>query len=585
MISKVSFDHFRRFRRYTAHFGKTNILVGPNNSGKSSILDAVRILESAIRYARRRRPELVRDETGQVHSGYLIPNTLISINLENVHTNYRDVTTRIRYWTHQDHLLTIEVTPDGVCKLLVDPEIGHIKSTTEFVRFFDEDIAGFPTLGPFEQEELIVTDQYFRAWWGSRRSPRLFRNYWFKSPDRFEEFQALIENTWPEMSIIPPEQIDVMTRQISMFYKERRFDREIYWSGFGFQVWLQLLTHIISRPTASIVVVDEPDIYLHPDLQIKLMNILRNHQAQVIVATHSVEIVNEAERNEVLIIDPDKVRSRRISDLEGFQDAVSVLGSTQNIELARLSRGRKVIFFEGQDFKVLRRIADRIGLSELAAATEVSVISIGGISQRTRIKDAAWTFEEILKSEVRFAALFDRDYRSDEEIAEFIESLEDKLECIHVFKKKELENYLIIPKVIERAVIERLEAREDELATDTKKISRIVKKLIRDTTDELKNIVNAQKCAHNIRFFAGTGIDESTIVSDTIQEIDKQWKDLNYRINMVPGKDAISSINKKLQDSYGISITYPLLVKHMRAAEVPEELRNILESFNNFANS
>ena len=88
-----------------------------------------------------------------------------------------------------------------------------------------------------------------------------------------------------------------------MFFEENRMTREICWAGFGFQIWLQLLTHIINSKDADLIVVDEPEIYLHPELQHKILDLLKNTNSRVVLATHSVEIINSVEPSEVLLID------------------------------------------------------------------------------------------------------------------------------------------------------------------------------------------------------------------------------------------------------------------------------------------
>ena len=72
--------------------------------------------------------------------------------------------------------------------------------------------------------------------------------------------------------------------------------------GFGFQVWCQLLTHVSRAGPDDILVVDEPETYLHPLVQRRLLAILRSTGAQVILATHSAPIVMDADMYEVIQI-------------------------------------------------------------------------------------------------------------------------------------------------------------------------------------------------------------------------------------------------------------------------------------------
>jgi predicted ATPase len=57
---RVDFSHFKAFDRFSIQLRHFNILVGPNNSGKSTILAAFRILAAALRKATSRRSEMVR---------------------------------------------------------------------------------------------------------------------------------------------------------------------------------------------------------------------------------------------------------------------------------------------------------------------------------------------------------------------------------------------------------------------------------------------------------------------------------------------------------------------------------------------
>ncbi len=52
-----SFRNYKALRRYSVALSGFNVLVGPNNSGKSTILGAFRILAEGIRRVSSRNPE------------------------------------------------------------------------------------------------------------------------------------------------------------------------------------------------------------------------------------------------------------------------------------------------------------------------------------------------------------------------------------------------------------------------------------------------------------------------------------------------------------------------------------------------
>ena len=79
------------------------------------------------------------------------------------------------------------------------------------------------------------------------------------------------------------------------------------------------------------MVVDEPEVYLHPDVQRQLLGILRDTGPDIIFATHSTEIMAEADPSESLLIDKKHHAASRLRDVSGVQKALEAVGSIQNI--------------------------------------------------------------------------------------------------------------------------------------------------------------------------------------------------------------------------------------------------------------
>jgi hypothetical protein len=239
--------------------------------------------------------------------------------------------------------LRLEFYDNHQCILTFD-SLQRTSTTSEFKQNFPAIIYSFPTLGPLEEEEELLTDKYVQESIGTRRSHRMLRNIWYRWPHIFPIFRDLVERTWDGMSISPPELDTTYPAKLTMFCKEGRVDREVFWAGFGFQVWLQILTHLANSAPADVLVIDEPEIYLHPDLQHKLFHLLKATDKQIILATHSAEMVNEAEHEEVILVNKTRKLANRVTDIEGLQEALFSIGSAQNIHLARLSRGKKILF-------------------------------------------------------------------------------------------------------------------------------------------------------------------------------------------------------------------------------------------------
>src|SRR5262249_5041347 len=142
--------------------------VGPNNAGKSTILDAFKALDGALKYARRFNAKIIGGRRGRGLRGYVIPRSVIPINLANIHSDYRDVETRATFALENGNKLDLIFGEDGQCMLLLDEERTNTRNTIEFARNFPVRILSIPTLGPFEEEEQFLTDEYV-ARWGTTR--------------------------------------------------------------------------------------------------------------------------------------------------------------------------------------------------------------------------------------------------------------------------------------------------------------------------------------------------------------------------------------------------------------------------------
>jgi predicted ATPase len=104
------------------------------------------------------------------------------------------------------------------------------------------------------------------------------------------------------------------------------FVAEVGWMGHGLQMWLQTMWFLAKTPPETTVVLDEPDVYMHPDLQRKLYRLVRGRFHQAIIATHSVEIMAEADPADILIVNSKRSRSQYANTEPGVQVLIDRLG-------------------------------------------------------------------------------------------------------------------------------------------------------------------------------------------------------------------------------------------------------------------
>jgi energy-coupling factor transporter ATP-binding protein EcfA2 len=284
----VEFKRFKAFEAFRVDLRKFNVLVGPNNAGKSTIIAAFRILSEAMRRANSRKAELFQGPKGRVY-GHAVDLRSAFIAEENLFFDYRDdEPAYITFTLASQNTLTLYFPEQGTCYLIPDAQGKICTTPSTFKTNFKCKIGFAPILSPVDHKERLYKPEAARLALLSYEASRNFRNIWYHFPDRFEDFRQLVETTWPGMSVERPEVVRVDDQAcLFMYCPEKRRPREIFWSGFGFQIWCQMLTHIMQARDASIFLIDEPDVYLHSDLQRQLIAILKSLGPMVILATHS----------------------------------------------------------------------------------------------------------------------------------------------------------------------------------------------------------------------------------------------------------------------------------------------------------
>ena len=137
-----------------------------------------------------------------------------------------------------------------------------------------------------------------------------------------------------------------------------------------------MLTHIIQGSESAIFLIDEPDIYLHSDLQRQLVGLLRDMGPDILIATHSTEIITEAETDDIVLINKQRTSARRIKQASQLEEVFSILGSNLNPILTQLARTRRVVFVEGQDFQLLSKFAHKLGNTQVGNRSDFAVVPV-----------------------------------------------------------------------------------------------------------------------------------------------------------------------------------------------------------------
>lgn len=152
-------------------------------------------------------------------------------------------------------------------------------------------------------------------------------------------------------------------------YKIRRYpgfkNRDLMVEGSGFLQWLSVFA-LATDPRISTLLLDEPDAHLHSSLQgqllEKLEEIADSTGKQILVATHSSEILRAAEPARILEICTNRP-PRILSTEEQKVGLLAGLGSDYSPRIEKARKYRRILFIEGHlDVIVLKKVATLLDL-------------------------------------------------------------------------------------------------------------------------------------------------------------------------------------------------------------------------------
>ena len=296
-----------------------------------------------------------------------------------------------------------------------------------------------PQISPLRTEEYVKSDLYVAEHLFSDLSSRHFRNQLERLSPQFAEFKLLAENTWPGLKVEPVERR--MQKKGALLWlpiRDGDFVGEIGLMGHGLQMWLQMIWFVSRVPSGSIVVLDEPDVYMHPDLQRKLFRLVSGRFPQTIVATHSVEIMAEADPSEILVVDRKRRRSRFANSEPAVQLLIDQMGGVHNVHLARLWSARKFLLVEGDDIALLRRFHAVLFPEAELSIDAIPNMSIGGWTGWPRAIGSSLALKNAVGERIVTYCLLDRDYHTDEEIEERIHEASRAGVHLHIWTQKEI---------------------------------------------------------------------------------------------------------------------------------------------------
>lgn len=454
-IQSVALRNFRGFKEHTATFSDLSVFVGLNNAGKSTLIDALRLLAVAVQRSSKAKftqePSWVRHESRG--AGFSTTFSQVEFDFANLGYNLdEDEITRVGIRFKNKSQLVIWIDPvsranfiqifDKAGELVLDRAgVGRAEFTPIYV---------MPPIQRVLANEKVLNPDTVKGSAYGRLAYRHFRNQLASDHPSYQVWSKLLEETWPGLRV---RALDTNTGEgedeIRLTLADPPFVSEVAWVGSGLQSWMQLIWFLSRTPKDSSIVLDEPDAYLHADLQRKLIKIVAETGfLQVSVATHSAEIISDVDPSSIIVVKKKNRHSQKAVKSGGAQKVIDNLGSRHNVQLSKLSEAKRVLIYEGDDQKYLSQIALKLGGNFYNRFMLVPYFDIAGVQNWHEAVGAAKALAAATSGQVAAHLIIDRDFRSEENVTAIRDIAVSAGLKFHCWSKKEIENYFINPSIL-----------------------------------------------------------------------------------------------------------------------------------------
>jgi predicted ATPase len=274
--------------------------------------------------------------------------------------------------------------------------------------------------------------------------------------DRFEWIQAFVDGALPDIGRLKAPTIRNQPYTMTTVELQPPSDGNsvpLHSMGSGVEQLL-FAAAVLSEPwLKGLVALEEPESHLHPSAQRSLIEQLHLSQAQVLVSTHSPIFVDQSQQKSVFRV--ALANGKTITEFAGEPGQLGTALASIGVRNSDVLLADAVLFVEDdRDYEVLTTWASVVGTplrqpgfaviptrGAAYAGRNAPMRSqvLAGISRETKI--------------IPHLFVIDHDERNDLEITTLREKIGDA--HLHVLQRRELENYLLVPKAIRAAMREK----------------------------------------------------------------------------------------------------------------------------------
>lgn len=577
MLTSLRLQNFRCFKDHNVPLRPTTIVVGRNNAGKSTIVEALRLISLIVS----RSPHL---NFTDVPKWLDAPKAFRGVS-PSLRGFEFDFTTAFHRYAEPPSVITAEFSTGAAIQIFIgkdkgEPEIhaviknkqGNIVSTKGQVQALRlPGVSSLPQVGPLLKEEKLLAPEYVRSAVSSSLAPLHFRNQLLVFRSQYAEFKRIAEETWEGLTVRElTKNGRAPDTTLALLVRDGDFVAEVSWMGHGLQMWLQTMWFLARSKDEDTVILDEPDVYMHADLQRRLIRFVRSRNPQLIIATHSIEIMAEVGPEDILVIDQGRREAKFANSLPAVQRVIDQIGGVHNLNLARLSTSKKCLLVEGKDLEILKQFQNSLIPNSSEPLDIVPNMSIGGWGGWSYAIGSRMFLTNALGEEIFVYCLLDSDYHTVETVAGRYGEAKKAGVRLHIWKRKEIENYLLIPSAIVRVIARRPGRRGDPPTEDRVKdrLERIAETQKGDAFDAISQEVLAENRSKGSKFANRVARER----------IDEAWASLDGKLSAISGKFMLSKISEWAQDKFTTMISARSLARELRHNEIAPEIQTVIRA-------
>lgn len=412
MLTRLIIRNFKRFRDVEIELGSPVIFIGPNNSGKTTALQALALWDIGLRRWREKRAG--RPEATKRPGVTINRRDLVAVPVPGANLLWRDLHVREMDRAEaklQTRNILIEIIVEGIeegrlwqCGL----EFDYANEESFYCRPLRQGdskdaprmpipdeaanvrVAFLPPMSGMAADETRLDAGAINVRIGEGRTAEVLRNLCYRlvndpngGPDQWRALCEQIEQLFG-VRLGEPQYIQERG-EITMTYRDQSGSRlDLSSSGRGLQQTLLLLAYLAANPR-SVLLLDEPDAHLEILRQRQIYQLLtdsaRRQNSQIIAASHSEVILNEAADRDMVVAFVGK--PHRIDD-RGSQVGKSLKEIGFDEYYQAQQRGW-VLYVEGStDLDILRAFAGRLNHPARQVLASPFVKYIGNLPQRAR---------------------------------------------------------------------------------------------------------------------------------------------------------------------------------------------------------